>query len=189
VSPAVLVLLALIPTVSQPALVEANGGTLRLDTVRAGPYLVSLWTQPTPPRVGILDVSLAVVQSPSNEAVLDATACLTAESLDRRSTATATLIPGGGRNPLLHHGNLGLPSAGGWRLTVRVEGQAGVGQAGLELEVQPAASLDWRLLGAALVLVVVAAWWTMVRARPASIEEAGSVGEPRRDQPNGSPRR
>lgn len=39
VSAAILVLLS---TVSVPALAEVNGAALRLDRVRAGPYLVSL---------------------------------------------------------------------------------------------------------------------------------------------------
>jgi hypothetical protein len=139
--------------------------------------------------VGILDVSLAVIQSPSGDAVLDATARLNAESLDRRSTATATLTLGGGRDARLYHGNLGLPSSGAWRLTVFVAGPAGVGQTDVEFEIQPQTSLDWRLLGAALVLVIVAAWWTMFRARPAYVAEGGDEDEPRRDRPNGFARR
>lgn len=187
-SHAVRVVLALILTPLVPAVAEANGGTLRLDRVRAGPYLLSLWTQPTPPRVGILDVSLAVIQSPSGDAVLDAKARLNAESPDRRSTATATLTLGGGRDARLYHGNLGLPSLGAWRFTVVVEGPAGVGQVDVEFEIQPQTS-HWRLLGAALVLVIVAAWWTMFRARPADVAEGRDEDEPRRDRPNGFARR
>ncbi|MGH7318332.1 MAG: hypothetical protein ACRELA_01685 [Candidatus Rokuibacteriota bacterium] len=182
--PAVVVVALL--TASLPALAEANGGTRRLDHARAGPYLVSLWTQPSPPRVGTLDVSLTVMRSPSNEAVLDARARLRAESVERGTTATTALSLGGGRNPGLYHGNLELPQAGAWRLTVWVEGPAGGGHADFELEVQPAKSLDSRLLLAAGLLVILAVWWTMFRSRPAYAVEGVDEDEARRDQPNGS---
>jgi len=44
-----------------PCSVSPNGGTLRLGHVTAGPYHVSAWTQPQPPRVGRLDLSVAVM--------------------------------------------------------------------------------------------------------------------------------
>ena len=185
VSAAILVLLSPVPG---PVPAEANGGTLRLDRVRTGPYLVSLWTQPTPPSPGRLDVSLAVRQPPSDEAVLDVRARLSAASTEPRTTSTVALSVGRGRNPLLYHGNLELPSPGVWRVTLVVEGSAGEGRVDFDLEVRPPTPLDWRLLAIALLLVPVAAWWTMVRARPARIEEGVTDDESRRDGPNGSVR-
>ena len=48
---------------------EANGGALRLARAPLGPYVVSVWTQPDPPRVGTIDVSVAVMAPGTGEAV------------------------------------------------------------------------------------------------------------------------
>jgi hypothetical protein len=56
----------------------ANGGTARLSRAAAGPYRVSVWTQPTPPRVGALDVSVTIMR-PSGEVITDVAARMSAE--------------------------------------------------------------------------------------------------------------
>lgn len=128
------------------------------------------------------------MRPPSDEAALDARTRLSAESIEPRTTATVALRLGGGRSPRLYHGILELPSPGVWRVTVVVEGSAGEGRVDFELEVQPRTSLDWRLLAVAVLLVIVAAWWTMFRPRPAYIEEGVTEDQSRRDGPNGSVR-
>ena len=64
--------LGLLPLVVQPSAARANDGTLRLSRATTGPYLVSAWTRPDPPRVGRIDLSVAVMKPDSGQAVLDA---------------------------------------------------------------------------------------------------------------------
>ena len=54
-----LVALAIVVPASETG---AHGGRVQLAKVPAGPYLVSVWTLPDPPRAGSLDVSLAVME-------------------------------------------------------------------------------------------------------------------------------
>ncbi len=167
VKPAFLLGLALIAEVSLPGRALANGGTPRLVEAPAGPYLVSAWTQPEPPRVGRIDVGVAVMRSGTGEPVLDAKAGLRAEPRTREGPASsARLVRGAGRSFLLYHGELEVPAAGPWRLTVEVEGQAGRGQATFQLDVLPPPPMSqaW-LLSAVGLFVMGTAWWLWVRAR------------------------
>ena len=75
----------------------AHGGRVQLAKVPAGPYLVSVWTLPDPPRVGSLDVSLAVMEPRTERALLDASAQLTSNGPSPRQTGHARLpLPSGG---------------------------------------------------------------------------------------------
>ena len=51
---------------------EAHGGKLQRELASAGPYLVSVWTQPDPARVGGLDLSTAILRSDTRAPVPDA---------------------------------------------------------------------------------------------------------------------
>lgn len=157
--------LVLIVAASFAARVYANGGTLRLNKAVAGPYLVSAWSQPDPPRVGGIDVSVAVMQPLTGEAVLDAWAHLRAESIEGGRIARAVLERGGRGNRLLHHGELVIPSAGRWRFTVTAAGPKGRGQAAFELDVQPPATLARSLLMPVVVVLAAALGWLWVRAK------------------------
>lgn len=167
VKPAFLLGLALLMEVSLPGRALANGGTPRLVEAPAGPYLVSAWTQPEPPRVGRIDVGVGVMRPSTGEPVLDAKARLRAEPRMREGpTSSARLVRGAGRSFLLYHGELEVPAAGPWRLTVEVEGHAGRGQASFELDVLPPPPMPraW-LLSAVGLFAMGTAWWLWVRAR------------------------
>lgn len=146
---------------------QANGGKPRLKKVEAGPYLVSVWTQPDPSRTGRIDVSVAVTRAPTAEPVEAAEVRLRAEALTGRGTVTAALERGAGGSRLLYHGNLELPSEGLWRVTVAVEGPAGTGQTAFELDVRASNSLAWLLIiGGTVVSFAAAAgglWWLWAR--------------------------
>lgn len=152
-----------------PGSLAANGGTLRLSRIAEGPYLVSAWTQPSPPRVGRIDVSVAVMTPDTGEAVLNARARLSAQRADvQGGRIRAGLGRGGGGNLLLYHANLEVPDAGRWRVLIDVEGPAGVGQAAFELDVQPPRPFIGPILGGLAVLTVsVAVWWARTRRRMA----------------------
>lgn len=151
----------------QPAPVRANGGTVRLAKIPAGPYLVSAWTQPDPPRVGRLDLSVAVMRPQTEAPVLDATVQVRAERADGSGTpVTVALARGGGGNPLYAHAVLGVPAAGRWRMTVGVEGPSGTGAAAFELDVAPPRPLVWVLLPGMLIGLGLMWWIVRQSGRP-----------------------
>jgi len=153
-----------IGVLSGPAVVLGNGGTLRLAKVPAGPHLLSAWTQPDPPRVGRLDVGVAVMRPPEGEAILDAEVQIRAARIDGGAgTATSPAIQGAGGNLLLYHAALELPAAGRWRVTVLARSPLGNGQAAFDLAVQGPSPLPW-LLG--VLAVAIAVGWLLWRLRP-----------------------
>jgi hypothetical protein len=165
--PARLLLAVLIAGLAGPLSVAPNGGTVRVAKAPVGPYLVSVWSQPDPARVGRLDVSVAVMRPATEEALLDARVALTAERAGAGGgAATVTLVPGAGGNPLYYHRLVEIPAPGRWRLTVAVEGAAGAGRTTFEIDVEPARSPAWGVaLGAAAGLAVL--WWIVRGSRRA----------------------
>lgn len=139
-----------------------NGGKLQLSKVKAGPYLVSAWTQPTTPRVGWLDISVAVMEPDTERAISGVAVRLTGERLDSEDTVPAvTLQQGAGWFPDLYHAEVVVPAAGQWRFTLALQGPAGTGEAAFELDVQPPRPLLWSLLPG--VLIGLALLWWLVR--------------------------
>lgn len=134
---------------------RANGGTLRLARVEAGPYLVSAWTQPDPPRVGQFDVSVAVMRPQDGTPVLDVATTVAAQHADDpTSRVSGPAVRGGGGNFLLYHAELELPQPGRWRVSVAVQAPAGQGSASFEVDAVQGVPLTPLLIaGAAAVLL------------------------------------
>lgn len=147
----------------------ANGGTVRLARAAAGPYLVSVWTDPSPARVGFLDVSVAVMRPPKGEPVLDTRVRLhAARATAATPPVSVVLALGAGGNLLLHHGEVELPTEGPWHFSLEVDGPAGHGQVALDLEVGPSRLPEWVLAGAGLALLAAAATtWLLAKTRRA----------------------
>jgi hypothetical protein len=160
------VLASLLLPIAAASDATANGGRLQLARARAGPYVVSVWTQPAPARVGRIDVSVAVMQPSTGEPVLDAAVRLLAESLRHKGLAAgAELRRGGGGNLLLYHGEVETSEPGRWRLTIEVEGPSGRGQTALELEVLHPKPTAWWLLGAMSAVAAAILGWRWARSR------------------------
>jgi hypothetical protein len=147
---------------SAPALVEANGGTLRLANVRMGAYLVSAFTAPTPVRPDTLDVSVLVIED-GREGVPD----------DVRVTVRARALEGQGEDrtlsasrdqaddPRYYAAKFALGAEGPWELTVAVEGPGGAGEAAFRITARERGLLGHPLvipLLALLPLAIAAAW-------------------------------
>ena len=165
--PIALGMLTLAATIVLTSGAEGNGGTLRVDRAPAGPYLVSVWTESDPPRVGWLDVSVAVMRLPDGEPVLDVEARLRAAMPAREdSERSVALARGGGGNLLLYHGEVEVPAPGRWSFTLEVAGPAGGGATAFDLEVREAAIPEWILVTVAVVLLsAVVGSWLRARAR------------------------
>jgi hypothetical protein len=152
-----------------------GGGTPQLTNAEAGPYLVSVWTEPDPIRVGEFHVTVAVLESPDpsssgregGDLVLDATVQVGVKPV---SQAGQTLVAYATRenavNKLLYEADLDLPSEGQWRVDIQVEGPAGIGSTGFDIEAAPPSvinALEWLPwpVWAGLGLVLLAVGWSV----------------------------
>ncbi len=150
-----------------PPNVDANGGTLRLGRATSGPYLVSVWTRPDPPRVGRLDLSVAIMTPDTPRAILDAEARAIATLITDPATLTTTRLERGtGGTPRLYHGNLEVPAVGPYRILIQASGPAGSGEAAFEVDVQPPSPVATPLaLGLAALGAGSALWLAWIRRR------------------------
>ena len=102
------------------ATARADGGEMCVTKV-AGPFEITVFTAPSPPRVGPIDISVLVVDHGRHAPVLDADVQVelrspTPPALPR----TATASHAGAVNKLLYATALEAPSAGPWVLEARV---------------------------------------------------------------------
>ena len=111
---------------------RGDGGLLRL-TESAGPFDISVFTAPTPLRVGAADVSVMVLERAGRAPVLDADVQVTLHrrELERASIATHDAAT----NKLLYAAWLDVPEPGKWSLDVRVQSPAGTGVVSCGLDV------------------------------------------------------
>jgi copper resistance protein C len=133
-----------------------HGGVVQLSRVAAGPYVVSVWTQPSPPTPGPWRVDVAVMHE-GGVAVTDAVVRVRAESLQGAAMPVETdalreADPLGVR----YRANLTLGAAGPWRVSVSVSGPAGPGALTFPVDVEPPRPGWWGLaaLGAGGLLIL-----------------------------------
>ncbi len=152
-----------------------GGGTLQLNNVDAGPYQVSVWTEPEPIRVGELHVTVAVVEAiqadagarPAGDLMLDATIRVQVEHVGQtEETLVAFATRENAVNKLFYEADLHLPAEGQWQVVVAVEGPEGTGSVDFTIEVLPPSGLRrlqlqrWPLWGG-LGLVLIATIWSV----------------------------
>jgi hypothetical protein len=104
-------------------LAMADGGVLQWRE-RAGPFTVTVFTSPVPPRAGPVDFSVMLQTASGDEVVLDAAISLVltkAGEADFPGEATHSLAT----DKLLYSVNLNPPVPGVWQLEVHVRGTAG----------------------------------------------------------------
>lgn len=151
-----LLLLALASTAS------ADGGFVRASQP-LGPYTVTVFSAPTPLRVGAADISV-LVQRPDGGVVLDVHVGVVLRGGGQVLEATATRAQA--TNKLLQAAQLEIPAAGTWTAEVRV----GEAVLSLPLEVAPAPppwQAYWAYLVAPFIALTVFALhqWLRLRAR------------------------
>jgi hypothetical protein len=169
-----------------PGLLLANGGTLRVANAEVGPYSVSIFTDPTPVRADTLDVSVLITEIGGVEVVPGLDVTVRSEPVGhageaRRRVATREAAD----DPRYYAAKFSLGTTGRWRITVEVQGEAGGGEVGFEVDAR-----ELRLLDRPLVLIVVsllplllAAWW-FLRGGP---ENGDKRAERRRENGSGQP--
>ncbi len=126
---------------------------MQLNRAAAGPYVVSVWTQPSPPTAGPWRVDVAVMRE-NGMPVGDVAVRVRAEPLESpigpvESDARRNDDPLGVR----YRASLALGAAGSWRVSITVGGPEGAGALTFPVDVEPA-SQAWSMavaLGAAVL--------------------------------------
>ncbi len=104
---------------------RADGGAIRLSERRGG-YRISAFTSPTPPRAGLVDISVfvqdAATGEPIGERAIEVCARPRAHPQDaiRLSATTAAAT-----NKLFQAAVFDLPESGWWDVTFHIDGQGG----------------------------------------------------------------
>jgi len=173
--------------VARPA--QAHGGGMpQLTNAEAGPYWVSVWTEPDPIRVGDFHVTVAILQAPepgasareAGELVLDATVLVQAQPVSQvGEILIAPATRDNAVNKLFYEADLTLPAEGQWRVDIQVNGAAGAGSAAFEIEALPPSPFNslvgfgWPLwAGLGLALLAAGSWFQMSRHRKSEAAHA-----------------
>jgi len=117
---------------------SANGGTLQLSRAPAGPFDLTVFTSPTPLRVGPADVSVAVERADSGDVEPNARVIVLAEPVGREGARTAyEASHERATDPSFYAADVSLTSVGRWRFEVLVQNAAAEGSASFEADVPP----------------------------------------------------
>jgi hypothetical protein len=156
----------------------ANGGTIQVSEQSVGPYLVTVFTSPSPFRAGPVDVSAYVADAEGNR-VDDAKVTINIEPVDR---------PGpGGSYPATrdqadikeyYSAKFNLPAAGRWSITASVHGPRGGGTTpAFEVEAGGASLISTPFLVALLLLVPLGIGWRLAQAQRQRLRQAARTGQ------------
>jgi hypothetical protein len=142
-----------------------GGGTPQLVQAPSGPYQLYTWTNPEPPRAGLVHVTVALVDPTTQQPVLDAGVQIVATPGDAAQEIQPVSAPATHENAVIktyYEADLDLPAAGLWQFTIAHSDAAGSGRAAFTLDVQPAAR-NWRpiAIGAMLAVIAIGAWYIL----------------------------
>jgi len=170
------ILVALLLAVSP---VWANGGTIQVPEQPVGPYLVTVYTSPSPFRAGPVDISVVVFDQ-QRALVNDAQVTVTTEPLGHAGS--------GGSYPATHDqadiksyyaAKFDLPASGQWRITVDVQGAQGSGTTTFDVDAGAAPLISVPFLVALLLLVPLGIGWRLAQAQRQRLRQAARTGQSR----------
>ncbi len=174
--PFLLGLACLVGLVGGPrAAAAGHGGVVQLSRAAAGPYALSVWTQPTPPRAGPWRVDVAVMRA-GGVAIGDAAVHVRAEALDGTIRPVETDAHRD-EDPLgmRYRATLTLGAAGPWVVSVSVAGPEGAGSLSFPVDVEPASREWWLLAGLGATGLAVVAAIALARRRRLAVAALGLV--------------
>jgi len=120
------------------ALAQADGGLVRASAEQGG-LVVTLFTTPTPLRVGVADVSVMVQDAATRATLLDAQVTVRVAALHEDALpATVRLSHAAATNKLLQAGTISLPVPGSYRLVAEARRGPARAVVATELTVAPA---------------------------------------------------
>ncbi|HSM58678.1 MAG TPA: hypothetical protein VK879_21165 [Candidatus Sulfomarinibacteraceae bacterium] len=145
-----------------------GGGAPQLVNEPAGPYMLSAWTDPDPPRPGEFHVTIAVAEPGQGREAgppilgAEVEVRLVAQGATQPLT-TARASNEAAANKLFYEADLQVPAEGAYEVQIAVDGPQGSGEAAFAIEASASGGVNWTLmggLGAALFVVVFAvnAW-------------------------------
>jgi copper resistance protein C len=125
-----------------------HGGVVELNRAPAGPYTLSVWTQPSPPIVGDWRVDIAVIGEMGTP-VADAVVRVRAEPLPPETAEPVEVEARREADPLgiRYRASLKLGAAGPWRVSVSVSGPRGPGALAFPVDVEPGGYGWWLAVG------------------------------------------
>lgn len=153
--------------------VHAHGvGTPQRLNEPAGPYLLSIWTDPNPLRADEAHVVVAVLDPATREPIVAGVSVIVEmQSLDEPSRVVTRTAGVDDTNRLLYAAEFeGSLTPGRWRSAVSVESLDGanVGEpVTFELEIAPARGFNWLWVGGGGLALAVAIW-LVASMRPSS---------------------
>jgi copper resistance protein C len=139
-----------------------HGGVVELNRAAAGPYTLSIWTQPSPPVAGDWRVDIAVIGE-TGAPVADAVVRVRAEPLPPVTAEPVEVEARRDADPLgiRYRASLGLSASGPWRVSVSVSGTRGPGALTFPVDVEPEGHGWWLAVGLAVAGLVI---WGAVTA-------------------------
>lgn len=146
--------LALLILIQSTAL--ADGGTVQFRS-EAGPYVITLFTTPTPLTAGPIDISLLLQDRDGLTPVLDADVSLVLRSRSTEAEIQAPANHGEASNKLLYAAQLGSMEAGRWQVAVTVRRNGMRAETGGAIEVMPAPQMGssyWGYIAFPPVMIV-----------------------------------
>jgi hypothetical protein len=138
-------------------LIDAHGlGNQQLEQVAAGPYLVTVWTDPTTVTTQEdLHVTISV-QDHAKDFVLNADVQVVA-NLDANTENRETATHEKAVQKLFYEAPMRLEAIGTWHISITIEGELGAGEVGFDLVVEEGKDdfTRWLLPGLGIVGVVI----------------------------------
>lgn len=164
---ATLLALTLFLALALPPAAWANGGTVRVSSQAAGPYSVSVFTDPSPIRTTGVDVSV-LVQRADGGVVQDAQVAVWAKPASEPGQGSRYWATRDRATNKLYYAAGFVPSTSGpWAFVVEVSGADGAGQVSFSAGVEEPTLLDNPLVIVLVVAapIVVLTIWYMVRPK------------------------
>jgi len=161
---------------------RANGGTVQVADQPAGPYIVTVFTSPSPVRAGAVDVSV-LVQDQARQPVDDAQVTVTTEPIGHAAPGgTYSATRDQADIKLYYAAKFNLPAAGQWRFTVDVQGPRGGGATAFALEAGGASVISAPLLIALLFLVPLGIAWRLAHAQRQRLRRSSAAARAEQDR-------
>lgn len=145
-------------------LLLADGGIVLLHR-DAGPYVVTVFASPNPPRSGTIDMSVLVQMSETLDPVLDAAVPIALTNGSSEIHALATHAQA--QNKMLYAASVLLERPGDWRYTVTIDGSSVAGVIAIAPEMPKAAAYAGYLALPFFCLAILALhqWLSLNRSR------------------------
>jgi hypothetical protein len=161
------------------AAMAARGDGLHLVISQpAGPFVISIFTAPTPLRPGPAEISVLIQEKDGRRAVPDADVQVALRAADGpRTERTGTATRGAVANKMIYGTRIDLPASGRWTLTASVRAGERSATVSSALEVAPALAplvAFWGFVALPFVAIAVFALhqWLKHRRQPRS---AGAI--------------